>query len=361
MRYRYEDYPVDLLRQLLTMQELIKLFLQLVLQAGGDVEEALRWMQYLQDRGMIDPGIDLEEFRKALQQSEIVEDRGGQLALSAVGERRIRRSALEEIFTSLSKAGSGYHAVPRDGSGGELLPETRAYEFGDSPSAIDGVRTIGNAVRRDAADIALQQEDFEVHEEEHLTSCATVLAIDISHSMILYGEDRFTPAKKVALAMVELIQSKYPKDSIDVLLFGDDAKRVPLSEISKTQVGPFHTNTKAGLALARKLLVHRKNPNKQIFLITDGKPSAIWERGRLYKNPFGLDLKIVNRTLEEADACRRDGITITTFMIATDTYLVEFVDKLTRINRGRAYYASPYNLAEFLFTDYIRNRKKFLR
>ena len=178
--------------------------------------------------------------------------------------------------------------------------------------------------------------------------------------MILYGEDRFTPAKKVALAMVELIQSKYPKDSIDVILFGDDAERVPISEISKTQVGPFHTNTKAGLALARKLLVHRKNPNKQIFLITDGKPSAIWERGRLYKNPFGLDLKIVNRTLEEADACRRDGITITTFMIATDTYLVEFVEKLTRINRGRAYYASPYNLAEFLFTDYIRNRKKFL-
>ena len=176
------------------------------------------------------------------------------------------------------------------------FPETRAYEFGDNPTAIDGVRTIGNAVRRDAEEIALKPEDFEVHEEEHLTSCATVLAIDISHSMILYGEDRFTPAKKVALALVELIQSKYPKDSIDVLLFGDDAKRVPISEISKTMVGPYHTNTRAGLALARKLLVHRKNPNKQIFLITDGKPSAIWERGRLYKNPFGLDLKIVNRT-----------------------------------------------------------------
>jgi Ca-activated chloride channel family protein len=360
MRYRYSDFPLDLLKELLTYQELVKLFLQLVLQSGGDVEEALRWMKYLQERGMIDPGIDLEEFRNELQKSEMVEDRGGQLALSAAGERRIRRSALEEIFTSLTKSGPGYHAVPRSGAGGELLPETRAYEFGDNPSAIDGVRSIGNAVRRDADDIALTAEDFEVHEEEHLTSCATVLAIDISHSMILYGEDRFTPAKKVALAMVELIQSKYPKDSIDVLLFGDDAKRVPISEISKTQVGPYHTNTKAGLALARKLLVHRKNPNKQVFLITDGKPSAIWERGRLYKNPFGLDLKIVNRTLEEADACRRDGITITTFMIATDTYLVEFVDKLTKINRGRAYYASPYNLAEFLFTDYIRNRKKFL-
>jgi Ca-activated chloride channel homolog len=360
MRYRYGDYPVDLLRELLTFQELTKLFLQLVLQTGGDVEEALRWMKYLQERGMIDPSIDLNQFRRELEKNEVVEERDGKLALSAAGERQIRRSALEEIFTSLTKSGPGYHAIPRAGAGGELLPETRPYEFGDSPTSIDGVRTIGNAVRRDANDIALKPEDFEVHEEEHLTSCATVLAIDISHSMILYGEDRFTPAKKVALAMVELIQSKYPKDSIEVLLFGDDARRVPISEISKTQVGPFHTNTKAGLALARKLLVHRKNPNKQIFLITDGKPSAIWEHGRLYKNSFGLDLKIVNRTLDEADACRRDGITITTFMIATDSYLVAFVDKLTKINRGRAYYASPYNLAEFLFTDYIRNRKKFV-
>lgn len=360
MRYRYEDYPADLLKAFLTYQELVKLFLQLVLQTGGDVDEALKWMKYLQERGIIDASIDLERFRKELEKNEIVEDREGKLVLSSGGERRIRRSALEEIFTSLSKAGAGYHAIPRAGSAGEFLPETRSYEFGDNPAAIDGVRTIGNAVRRDADDIRLTQEDFEVHEEEHLTSCATVLAIDISHSMVLYGEDRFTPAKKVALAMVELIQSKYPKDSIDVLLFGDDARRVPISEISKTQVGPFHTNTKAGLAMARKILQHKKNPNKQVFLITDGKPSAIWERGRLYKNPFGLDLKIVNRTLEEADACRRDGITITTFMIATDSYLVDFVDKLTKINRGRAYYASPYNLAEFLFTDYIKNRKKFL-
>ena len=319
MRYRYEDFPIDLLRQLLTYQELVKLFLQLVLQSGGDVEEALRWMKYLQDRGMIDPGIDLEEFRKELQKHEIVEDRGGQLALSA-GRRAADpalgpRGDLQRAHEGAARATTPCRAPAQ---GGERLPETRPYEFGDSPSAIDGVRTIGNAVRRDAEDIALTDEDFEVHEEEHLTSCATVLAIDISHSMILYGEDRITPAKKVALALAELIQTKYPKDSIDVLLFGDDAKRVPISEISKTQVGPFHTNTKAGLALARKLLVRRKNPNKQIFMITDGKPSAIWERGRLYKNPFGLDLKIVNRTLEEADACRRDGITITTFMLATD-------------------------------------------
>jgi len=360
MRYRYADYPTDLVRELLTMDELTKLFWQLVLQTGGDVEEALRWMQYLQDRGLIHPGVDLGAFRKELEKREMIENRGDEAVLTGAAERQIRRQALEEIFTSLKKSGAGFHAIPRSGSGGEQLPETRAYEFGDSPTAIDGVRTIGNALRRDADEIALREEDFEVYSTEHMASCATVVAIDISHSMILYGEDRFTPAKKVALAMVELIQAKYPKDTIDIVLFGDEARRIPISEISKTQVGPFHTNTKAGLAMSRQILQHRKTPNKQIFMITDGKPSAIFDRGRLYKNPFGLDLKIVNRTLEEADACRRDGITITTFMIATDSYLVEFVEQLTKINRGRAYYASPYNLAEFLFTDYIRNRKRFL-
>ncbi len=360
MRYRYQDFPADLLRQLLTMEELTKLFWQLVLQTGGDVEEALRWMKYLQDRGLIDPGLDLGQFRRELEKRELIEDRGGVAVLTGAAERQIRRQALEEVFTSLQKSGPGFHALPKTGTGGELVPESRPYEFGDNPTAIDGVRTIGNAVARDADDIALREEDFEVYATEHLTSCATVVAIDISHSMILYGEDRFTPAKKVALAMVELIQSKYPRDSIEVVLFGDDARRIPIAEISKAQVGPFHTNTRAGLALSRRILQHKKNPNKQIFMITDGKPSAIFDRGRLYKNPFGLDLKIVNRTLEEADACRRDGITITTFMIATDSYLVQFVEQLTRINRGRAYYASPYNLAEFLFTDYIRNRKKFL-
>jgi uncharacterized protein with von Willebrand factor type A (vWA) domain len=360
VRYRYQDFPTDMLRALLTMEELTKLFFQLVLQTGGDVEEALNWMKYLQEQGILDPSIDLDRFRKELEKREMIENREGGAVLSGAAERQIRRQALEEVFTSLKKAGPGFHTVPKAGAGGETLPETRPYEFGDNPAAIDGVRTLGNALKRDLSEIALREEDFEVFSTEHLTSCATVVAIDISHSMILYGEDRFTPAKKVALAMVELIQSKYPKDAIDVVLFGDEAKRIPIAEISRTQVGPFHTNTKAGLGLARKILQHKKNPNKQIFMITDGKPSAIFEHGRLYKNPFGLDLKIVNRTLEEADACRRDGITITTFMIATDSYLVDFVEKLTKINRGRAYYASPDNLAEFLFTDYIRNRKKFL-
>ena len=208
--------------------------------------------------------------------------------------------------------------------------------------------------------ITLAEDDFEVFETEHSSNCATVVMIDISHSMILYGEDRITPAKKVALALTELILTKYPKDSIDVLLFGDEAVEVPISEIPYVKVGPYHTNTKAGLDLAQRILRRRKHNNKQIFMITDGKPSALNEGGRLYTNSFGLDMKIVNRTLEEADRCRRAGIPITTFMLATDPLLVNFVEQLSQINRGRAFYSSPDRLGEYILADYIRNRRKFV-
>lgn len=362
MDYRYGELPLELLQALLTYEELLRLFLDLVTRTGGDVEKAMAWLKELQRRGMIDPNIDLDAFMAQLQKQGIVgTDAQGNVALLGPGERRIRRAALEEIFSSLSKSGPGFHALPRPGTGAEMLPETRAYEFGDDVSRLDGLRTVANAARRDPAELGLLPEDFEVYEVEHQSACATVIAIDISHSMVLYGEDRFTPAKKVALALTELILQKYPKDTIDVVLFGDDASSVPLEDLSKAQVGPFHTNTKAGLAMARGLLQKRRSRNRQIFLITDGKPSCIREGGRLYKNPFGLDLKIVNRTLEEAERCRRDGVQLTTFMIATDPALVEFVEKLTQVAHGRAYYASPTDLASFVFRDYIRNRKKLFR
>jgi uncharacterized protein with von Willebrand factor type A (vWA) domain len=228
--------------------------------------------------------------------------------------------------------------------------------------SIDSSRTLQNVMKHtDPADeIRIAEDDLEVFETEHLSSCATVVMIDISHSMILYGEDRITPAKKVALALTELILTKYPKDAIDVLLFGDEATEVPISEIAYAQVGPYHTNTKAGLELAQRILRRRKHSNKQIFMITDGKPSALTENGRLYTNSFGLDMKIVNRTLEEADRCRRAGIPITTFMLATDPMLVNFVDQLSKINRGRAFYASSDRLGEYILADYIRNRRKFV-
>lgn len=362
MDYRYGELPLDLLRSLLTFEELLKLFLELVTATGGDVEEALRVLAELQRRGLLSADLDLEEFRRALEARGLVgRDADGRLGLTGGGERRVRRAALEEIFSSLSRSGPGLHGVPQAGRGAELLPETREWEFGDDLSRLDSVTTVRNAARRDREALALLPSDFEVFETEQQSDCATAIAIDVSHSMVLYGEDRFTPAKKVALALTELILSKYPKDTIDVVLFGDDAVTVPTEKLSRASVGPFHTNTRAGLELSRKLLVRRKSANRQVFLVTDGKPSCIREGGRLYKNPFGLDLKIVNRTLQEAERLRRAGIQLTTFMIATDPALVEFVDTLTKVARGRAYYATPTDLGTFVFRDYVRNRKKLFR
>jgi Ca-activated chloride channel homolog len=363
MRSRYSHLDPSLIQRLLNELGLRRLFNHLLLQAAGDVEEAMRWMRELQARGYLDPDLDLDEFfARLLEQNVIAHDGEGNLMLGAGGERQIRRDALDEIFGGLKKSIGGHHSVSNAGQGTERLTETRPYQFGDDPMGIDSVRSIRNAMRHsDPADpITITEEDLEVFETEHNSACATVVMIDISHSMILYGEDRITPAKKVALALTELILTKYPKDAIDVLLFGDDATEVPISEIPYVQVGPFHTNTKAGLELAQRILRRHKHGNKQIFMITDGKPSALHEGGRLYTNSFGLDMKIVNRTLEEADRCRRAGIPITTFMLATDPMLVNFVDQLSKINRGRAFYASTDRLGEYILADYIRNRRKFV-
>ena len=349
------------MQQLLAAQDLLRLFNQLLLASAGDPEEAMEWLRYLQEQGYLDEAIDLEAFFEQLEEQRIVgRDAQGQTVLTSLGERRIRRSAFDEIFSSLRRGGAGYHPVRAAGEGVEALPETRPYNFGDEIHRIDPLRSFHNALKRTRGELQLEEQDLEVHETEHLTSCATILAIDISHSMILYGEDRITPAKKVALALTELITSRYPKDRLEVILFGDRAERVELAELPYIQAGPFHTNTREALQLSRTLLQRSKQPNKQIFLITDGKPSAITEGPQVYKNPFGLDLKIVNRTLEEVDSCRRQKIVITTFMLATDPQLTEFVERLTQVNRGRAYFASPDDLGEFILADYIRNRRRRL-
>src|SRR5215211_4151145 len=363
MRTRYSHLDPQLIQQLLAEMGLRRLFNHLLLQSGGDVEEAMRWMRMLQQRGYLDPDVDLDAFFAQLMQENVIgQDGEGNLVLSSGGERQIRRDALDEIFGGLKKSMSGYHSVSNAGAGTERLTETRPYRFGDDPMSIDSIRSLQNAMKHNdpAEAIAITEDDLEVFETEHASNCATVVMIDISHSMILYGEDRITPAKKVALALTELILTKYPKDAIDVLLFGDEATEVPISEIPYVQVGPYHTNTKAGLELAQRILRRRRHANKQIFMITDGKPSALHENGRLYTNSFGLDMKIVNRTLEEADRCRRANIPITTFMLATDPMLVNFVDQLSKINRGRAYYASADRLGEYILADYIRNRRKFV-
>jgi Ca-activated chloride channel family protein len=359
MRHRYLHLDPALLKELLEGLDLLRLFNQLLLAGAGDAERARAWMRELQERGYIDEGVDLETFFARLEeQGLLARDSQGALQLTTSGTRQVRRSAFEEVFSSLRKAGPGYHPIPAAGEGAERLPETRPYEFGDELHAIDGIRSTSNALKRTHGELELAEEDLEVSETEHLTSCATVMAIDISHSMVLYGEDRITPAKTVALALTELITSKYPKDWLGVIIFGDRASRIELGEIAAIEAGPFHTNTCEALEVARGILASRKHPNKQIFLITDGKPSAITEGSRIYKNPYGLDMKIVNRTLEQADQCRRQKVVITTFMIATDPLLQEFVEKLTRTNRGRAYFANPYNLGEFILADYVKNRRR---
>ncbi len=362
MRHRYRFLDPELLRSLLAGLDLLRLFNQLLLASGGDPEQAMEWMRYLQQQGYLDESLDLEAFFASLEDQNLVaRDAEGGLQLTSSGERRIRRSAFEEVFAGLSRSGPGYHPVRTAGEGIERLPETRPYRFGDNLHHLDAARTLQNTLKRTHGSLELAEEDLEVHETEHLTSCATVLAIDISHSMILYGEDRITPAKTVALALTELITTKYPKDYLGVILFGDRAERVDLTDIPYVEAGPYHTNTCDALRLARGLLSRQKQPNRQVFLITDGKPSAITEGGTVYKNPFGLDMKIVNKTLEEADLCRRQRVVVTTFMLATDPMLTDFVEKLTQVNRGRAYFASPYNLGEFILADYIRNRRHRVR
>lgn len=364
MIFRYSEWRDDQNRSRLTFDDLMRLFSQLLLQTG-DVNEALRWMTRLDQKYQLfneEEGTGFQEFLDWLKKEGLIDEFDGMRVLTNKGSRRLREDALREVFSSLRKGPTGEHETPFEGRGVERLSETKPYRFGDQPSNIDFTATIRNAIRRDGLDeFNLREEDFEVYETEHLASCATVLAIDISHSMILYGEDRITPAKKVALALTELILKKYPKDSLNVIVFGDDAKEVPIEQIPHISVGPYHTNTKAALALARHLLRRQRNANKQVFMVTDGKPSAIFERGRIYKNPFGLDRKIVNKTLDEAVVCRRNKIEITTFMIARDPWLVDFVQKLTEANKGRAFYSSLNKLGETVFVDYIRNRKRRLR
>ena len=362
MRHRYQHLDPELLRQILAGLDLTRIWNQLLLSTGGDPEEAKNWMRYLQEQGYLDESIDLEAFFADLERQGLLErDDEGTLVLSGSGERQIRKSAFEAVFSNLKKGASGYHPTPASGEGSEPQPETRPYTFGDDLHRIDSVRSLSNALKRTQGELALAEEDLEVQETEHLTSCATVVAIDVSHSMILYGEDRITPAKTVALALTELITTKYPKDFLAVIQFGDRAERIAITKIPYIEAGPYHTNTREALQLGRTILERRKQPNRQIFLITDGKPSAITEGNRVYKNPMGLDLRIVNKTLEEADNCRRQKIVVTTFMIATDPFLQEFVEKLTQVNRGRAYFASPDNLGEFILADYIRNRRQRVR
>jgi len=364
MRFRYGAWQGGSFGDPEFLKALLNLYHQLLLQTNGDVDRALEALAEIGERyGFFGENFDIEKFKEWLKKNDAVREiEPGHHVLTGRGERAIRRDSLQEIFGQLAKSASGDHRVPQSGLGVDRLPETRPFEFGDSTTDLDPIGTISNAIRRRGVDdIEIGEEDFEVYETEHLTSCATVLLLDVSHSMILYGEDRITPAKRVALALTELIVTRYPRDELYVVLFGDDAREVPLIKLPYVGVGPYHTNTKAGLQLAQRILARRKTANKQIVMITDGKPSCIFENGRLYKNPFGLDPKIVNRTLDEARSCRRKGIPITTFMVTDDWDLKQFVERFTQLNRGRAYFADLENLGGFVLKDFVKNRRRRVR
>jgi Ca-activated chloride channel family protein len=242
-----------------------------------------------------------------------------------------------------------------------MTTETRAFEFGDAPEQISITESLRNAqVNHGLDDFRLSENDLEIRESEFRSQTSTVLMIDISHSMILYGEDRITPAKKVAMALAELIMRKYPKDTLDVIVFGDDARQIEIKDLPYLQVGPYHTNTVAGLELSMDILRRRKNPNKQIFMITDGKPTCIKEGIRYYKNSFGIDSKILGKTLTLAGQLRKLKIPVTTFMLASDPWLKAFVRDFTAANNGNAYYSGLGGLGKLVFEDFRKNRRKNL-
>jgi Ca-activated chloride channel family protein len=268
--------------------------------------------------------------------------------------------ALRGLLSALGKAAAGSHDTPHLATGVEAEAASKPYEFGDTLN-LDIPATLKNAIEREGLKVPLELDygDLMVHQAEYRSSCATVLLLDISHSMVLYGEDRFAPAKRVALALSHLIRTQFPGDSLRVVTFGDRAQEIPLSQLAKAQVGPFHTNTAEGIEISRRILAAQKKDMRQIIMITDGKPSAMtMPDGRIYTNSGGLDPVILKRTFQEVAACRKSGILINTFMLANDPYLVQFVQKVSQIARGKAYFTTSLTLGQYIMMDFLRKKRR---
>jgi uncharacterized protein with von Willebrand factor type A (vWA) domain len=342
-------------------EQMLDIFTQLLHYTAGDAVEALNWMRELdKQHSFVPQDYSIEDFIRDLKEKGFLQEgEAGAPTITPKTEQGMRSQALEEIFGKLKKAPKGDHQTNLSGRSAEITPDQRSFMFGDSFEQIDFSSSIQQAQRNHGIDgFHLTEDDLVVNETTHLSQTSTVLMIDISHSMILYGEDRITPAKKVAMALAELIKRQYPKDTLDILVFGNDAWTIHVKDLPYLQVGPYHTNTVAGLELAMELLRKRKNPNKQIFMITDGKPTCIKEGDEYYKNSFGLDEKILNRTLDLAWKCRRLKIPVTTFMIAQDPWLQQFVQDFTEANQGRAFFSGLKGLGDFVFKDFQLNRRK---
>lgn len=360
--YRFSDYTPPPEQSKSDFEKLLKMFMQLVLITAGNVAEALQWLTEIDKQyKLTSDKYGIGDFIEQLKREGYITEAGprGEFKLQAKSEQKLRQSALEEIFGKLKKSKNGEHNTIHSGRGDEQTTERRDYQFGDTLEQIAITDSLRNAqINHGFENFFMTEEDLEVVESEYKTQTSTVLMIDISHSMILYGEDRITPAKKVAMALAELITKKYPKDTLDVLVFGDDAWQIEVKDLPYLNVGPYHTNTVAGLELAMDLLRRQKNPNKQIFMITDGKPTCIKEGIKYYKNAFGLDQKILNKTLTLATQLRKIKIPVTTFMIATDAYLKAFVREFAKANNGNAYYSSLQGLGNLVFEDFKKNRRK---
>lgn len=343
-------------------EQMLDLFLQLLTYTSGDAAEALSWLTELDKKyGFTDDDYGMGDFIDDLKNQGYLKENpaNGEISISSKAEQGIRKRSLEEIFGKLAKSRQGDHNTTKPGQGGEINPETRPFQFGDTLEQIDYTESIRNAqVNHGIDSFQMQEDDLSIRETDFKTQTSTVLMIDISHSMILYGEDRITPAKKVAMALSELITTRYPKDTLDILVFGNDAWAVEIKDLPYLQVGPYHTNTVAGLELAMDMLRRRKNPNKQIFMITDGKPTCLKIGGKYYKNSFGLDRRITNRCLNLAAQCKKLKIPITTFMIASDPYLQKFVHEFTETNNGKAFFASTDKLGSYIFRNFESGKRK---
>lgn len=351
-------------------EKLFEIFKELITYTSGDFDEAIDWLRQLdKEYSLTDDQYTIDDFIEDLKKKGYIREEidpngsGGNISITSKTERAIRQQALQHIFGKIKKRGSGSHKSKSPGLGDEHTGDFRAYQFGDSIDKVSITESLRNAqINHGIGDFRMTENDLVVEETMHKAQMSTVLMIDISHSMILYGEDRITPAKKVAMALAELITTRYPKDTLDILVFGNDAWTIDIKDLPYLKVGPYHTNTVAGLQLAMDILRRKRNTNKQIFMITDGKPSCIrMPDGQYYKNSVGLDQHIVNKCYAMAQQARRLHIPITTFMIAEDPYLMQFVREFTLANKGKALYTGLKGLGEMIFEDYESNRKKRIK
>jgi uncharacterized protein with von Willebrand factor type A (vWA) domain len=363
-------------KQLDPFDRVFDIFKEIITHTSGDIDEAFNWLKMLdKEYSIFTDEYTIDNFEEDLKKKGYIKEEiepneegntgkgTGKKLLTSKMETALREFALDQIFGKLKKSGIGNHRTSKLGVGDERDGENRIYNFGDDLSLINMTESLKNAqINHGINDLHLTENDLIVEESKHKAQMSTVLMIDISHSMILYGEDRITPAKKVAMALVELIHRKYPKDTIDIIVFGNEAWSIQVKDLPYLKVGPYHTNTVAGLELAMDILRRKRNTNKQIFMITDGKPSCVQlPDGEFYKNSNGLDDMIVSMCLNKAAQARKLKIPITTFMIAQDPYLREFIEMFTAQNNGKAFLTGLQGLGEMIFEDYEKNRIKKIK